>query len=307
MKAGRRGVRTDRWWGRGAWMLWMAVPFGVVAPPLSAQMTTRDLLALPRPAADRRIAYGDDSLQFGDLRVPDGPGPHPVLVVIHGGCWSARFNLDHLDLFLDAFRREGVASWSIEYRRVGDGGGGWPGTFDDVARGVDYVRTLARDHSLDLGRAVILGHSAGGHLALWTAARTGLPAEHRWHPEQPVPWRGVVSLAGVGDLAAALEDGICGTIIERLMGGTPETTPNRYTLVSPVERIPLGVRQMLISGALDGIVPVGGVRAYAETARAAGDTVRVVVVPGAGHFEVVTPTTGAWPAVRDAVRALIGN
>ena len=125
--------------------------------------------------ADRRLQYGEDPFQFGDLRLPSGPGPHPVVVFIHGGYYRARYDLTHAGFLCVAFALAGFASWSLEYRRLGNPGGGWPGTFQDVLRGLDHVGTIAEQYSLDPDRTVVVGHSAGGHLALWAAAASTLP------------------------------------------------------------------------------------------------------------------------------------
>ena len=132
-------------------------------------MTSNDLDHLVAPPAEARISYGDDALQFGELRLPDGPGPHPVAIVIHGGCWLGEFDLTHIGTLAEALNEEGIAAWVIEYRRIGNPGGGWPGTFEDVARGADHLRKIAKEHPLDLDRVIAVGHSAGGHLALWLA------------------------------------------------------------------------------------------------------------------------------------------
>src|SRR5579875_2539599 len=144
---------------------------------VACSMTSRDILFTPAPTADERIFYGDDDeVQFGDLRLPSGPGPHPVVMTIHGGFWRAAFDLQYMGLICNALRGAGIATWNVEYRRVGQPGGGWPGTFRDVARAADHLRALAPRYSLDLARVVALGHSAGGHLALWLAARPRIPS-----------------------------------------------------------------------------------------------------------------------------------
>ena len=133
---------------------------------------SRDILQLPAPDADERIPYSDPPLRFGELRLPAGAGPHPLAVVIHGGFWRAAYNLDHIGHLCAALGEVGVATWSLEYRRIGDDGGGWPGTFADVAAGADFVRELSLSQSIDPERVVSVGHSAGGHLALWLASPT---------------------------------------------------------------------------------------------------------------------------------------
>ena len=179
-----------------------------------------ELQALPNPEPTARIPYGDDPLQFADLRLPPGGGPHPVVVVIHGGCWRAQYNIDHIGAFSDALTGAGVATWAVEYRRVGNPGGGWPGTFQDIGAAVDHLRQVALEHPIDLGRVVATGHSAGGHLVLWLAARAKI-GDEALRGGDPLPLQGVVSLAGVDDLRRALEEGVCDDMAAQLLGGSP--------------------------------------------------------------------------------------
>ena len=271
------------------------------APPL----TWNDLAALPVAPADARIAYGDDPLQFVELRLPPGTGPFPVVVLIHGGCWQAAYDVQHVSQLAAALAREGVATWTLEYRRLGDAGGGWPGTFDDVARGIDALRPAAAHHPLDTARVVLVGHSAGGQLALWAAgARAGAGTTPRGPALRA---RGVVSLAGITDLRAyGAAPGGCNASVTPLLGGTPAEVGARYDLVSPVSLVPLGVPVRLVHGALDRTVPPEQSHRFAERATAAGDDARVRLVEGAAHFDVVAASSVAWPAVLGAVRDLLG-
>jgi acetyl esterase/lipase len=159
-------------------------------------MSASDVVALPRPEADHRLSYGDDPLQFGELRLPEGEGPFPVVIVIHGGCWLSAYDLGYMSALADALTVAGVATWSIEYRRVGDEGGGWPGTFQDVADAADHLFEIASEYDLDLDRVAAVGHSAGGHLALWLAGRKWLDGEDPLRGEGPLALNGVVALAG---------------------------------------------------------------------------------------------------------------
>ena len=274
------------------------------APPV---MTGQDLLALPQPPADHTIAYGPAPQQVAELRLPKGPGPHPVVVVIHGGCWQVPWAFDHVRGLASALAAEGFATWSLEYRRIGDPGGGWPGTLEDVARGVDHLREVAKAHPLDLDRVVALGHSAGGHLALWLAARHRLPPGSPFHARRPLGLRGVVSLAGIADLRAGAASRVCGEAIPLLLGGPPEERALRLRQSSPIELVPLGVPQRLLWGSRDAIVPIEQARAYAAAATEAGDAVEVRVLDDAGHFELVDPASSDYPAVRDAVRAILSR
>jgi acetyl esterase/lipase len=272
-------------------------------------MTPQDLDALPRRAPDRRIAYGDDPKQYGELRVPSGRGPHPLAVLVHGGCFKAAYaTAEYMAPIGDALKDEGIASWSIEYRRLGDPGGGWPGTYLDVGQAVDFLRSIARRYDLGLSRVVVVGHSAGGHLAMWSAGRSRLPKESPLHSADPLPLRGAVDLAGPLDMSAHIAEyeQLCrDSVITSLLGGTPATRPERYAQASPIRLLPYGLPQVLVLGTYEEFVPMPLMRAYADAARAAGDSVRLVLVPGAGHFEIANPRSFAWPPVNRAIRSLL--
>ncbi len=269
--------------------------------------------ALPSKPADFRSAYGPALPQFGELRLPAGKGPHPVAVIMHGGCWLSIYaDLHNADALADALRDEGIATWNIEYRCVDQEGGGWPGTFLDAGRATDHLRTLAADHSLDLDRAITIGHSAGGHLALWTAARHRLPEASPIGTENLLPLRGTVILGGPGDLKRFTPhaDAECRQgVVEQLLGvpgSPPGKVDERYRCGSPVELLPLGVRQVMISTEHDWVVPPELGAAYAETARAAGDDIEHTVVQNAGHHELMVPGSVTWPAILRSVRSLHG-
>jgi acetyl esterase/lipase len=271
-------------------------------------MTAADILALPHRAPDARIAYGEDSSQYGELRVPAGPGPHPVVVLVHGGCWREFSAAGSIAPMADALKDDGIATWSIEYRRLHQPGGGWPGTYLDVGRAVDHLRSIADAHHLDLAHVVVVGHSAGGHLAMWVAARSRLAAGTPLHVADPLPIRGVVDLSGTPDMAGELPGlpAACGEdVVQAMMGGTPATVPERYAQVSAIRMLPLGIPQALIWGARDDQVPLVIAERYSRAARQAGDRVRLVVDSAAGHFEPASPFTPLWPAVRSAIRALL--
>jgi len=284
---------------------------GAATPTLmDAQiLSTREAMALPSAPADHRIAWGGDAVQFGDLRLPAGPGPHPVVVLIHGGCWLAQYGLDYMGAMAGAVTAAGFATWSVEFRRVGDAGGGWPGTLLDIGAAVDHLRVLARRFPLDLDQVVLSGHSAGGHLALWAAARGRQPPDSPLHTEHPLPVRGAVALAPLADLAASVDPAVplCDGTAARLLGGTPTEVPERYRLASPAELLPLGVPHVIVNGTLDRIVPPGHVTTFAESARRAGDRVRLEIVPESGHFELVAPGTAAFARVLAAIRELMGT
>lgn len=272
-------------------------------------MGPSDLAALPSRAPDRRIAYGDDSSQYGELRVPTGPGPHPVVILIHGGCFKAAYATTRdLGPMGDALKDGGIATWNVEYRRLFQRGSGWPGTYLDIGRGVDYLRALADQYHLDLNRVVVLGHSAGGHLAMWAAARSRLPVASPLYVTDPLPLRGVIDLAGPVDVTANVSgyEALCrDSVITALFGGSPATVPERYAQASAIRLLPLGTPQVLILGAHEDFVPLPLAEAYAQAAGAAGDRVRLIVIPGVGHFEIASPRASTWPQVEMAIRALL--
>ena len=278
---------------------------------------TPDLVnALPSKPADFRSSHGPMPPQFGELRIPAGQGPHPVAVVIHGGCWLSIYaDLRNADALADALRDEGIATWNVEYQCVDQEGGGWPGTFLDAGSATDHLRTLAADHDLDLDRVITIGHSAGGHLALWTAARHRLHGESPLWTEDPLPLRGTIVLGGPGDLNRFTPhaDAQCRQgVVSELLGvpGVSSEAPGkrvegRFRYGSPVELLPLGLPQVMISTEHDWVVPPDLGEDYAAAARAAGDPVDHVIIPDAGHHEFMVPGSATWPAVLRAVRSLL--
>lgn len=271
-----------------------------------AFVTWAQLSDRPPPPAGIRLSYGTQPLQFGELRLPEGEGPHPVAVVIHGGCWRAEYDLEHIAHLAEGLAQAGVATWTIEYRRVGDPGGGWPGTFEDVIRAVEHLPALAQTFPLDPGRAVLVGHSAGAHLALWLAGRHNLPAGHALRAAQPLQARGVVSLAGITDLRSygSGERG-CNAAVALLMGGSADQEPQRYAEASPVTLLPLAMPQRMLHGDADPIVPLAQSEAFAADSAARGGEICVEFVEGAGHFDLIAPFSPAWPRVEQAVLSLL--
>jgi len=273
------------------------------APALAGPINYTDLLARPRPAATQRVHYGDAPSQFADLWLPDGSGAKSVVVLIHGGCWQA--DLPGLELTAYAaedFRRSGIAVWNVEYRRLGEPGGGYPGTFEDIATAVDWLRNIASSNRLDINTVIAAGHSAGGHLALWSAARRRLPKSSPLYRGNPLPIKAVVSLAGIADLGSyrAMGPPACGgpRVIDLLDGSASRGPWDVFTDTSPAEMLPLGVPQSVISGALDPIVPPSFGRAYAAKAAAAGDPVQEITIDDAGHFELIDPASRAFEKIR---------
>lgn len=274
----------------------------------SALLRAADVDRLPAKPATARIAYGTEPEQFGDLRVPDGPGPFPVAVVVHGGCWVMRYaSITNSTALADALRDAGVATWNIEYRRADSPGGGWPNTFLDAAAATDHLREVAKTYPLDLSRVITIGHSAGGHLAMWLAGAKRIPPSSPLARRDPLPLRGVVTLAGIADLAdfRTYQQNTCGDVVDGLMGGDATQRPDRYAAGSPVALFPLGVPQVQIVGTLDRVMPQRAREAHASAARASGDPFELIVVDGAGHHEVMSPRSAVWRHIEAAVKRLL--
>ena len=270
----------------------------------TALLTSEDLANFDNPPADTRIHYGNNPLQFGDLRIPPGNGPHPVAIFIHGGCWLNEYDISHSSKLTAALARNGIATWSLEYRRVGDAGGGWPGTFQDVGCGTDHLRSIADEYHLDLDRVILMGHSAGGHLALWAAARSHLPTDAPISSTNPLAVRGVLALAPAPDLPYLHEQAICEHVVDKLMGGSPAEFPDRYRWGDPLQLAPEGVRQVLIVGKYDVDWGPPG-RRYFRAATERGDDIRLIEATEAGHFELIDPDSGSWQLVLGAARELL--
>jgi acetyl esterase/lipase len=248
---------------------------------MTACSKPQSILDLPAPEANARIAYGPDPNQFGDLRLPTTPGRHPVLIFIHGGYWQADYDLTHAGHLCAAIARAGFATWSLEYRRIGQAGGGWPGTQDDVHRGADHLNKLGASYPLDLTRIVLAGHSAGGQLALWLAAQNALNLIH------------VVPLAAVSDLRQAWSLKLDGGIVRDYLGGTPDQVSARYSASSPIELLPISTPQRVVHGTADNIVPFEMSQQFARASKNA----TLVTLAGAGHFDLIDPRSSAWPIV----------
>lgn len=290
-----------------------AAPAGEFKP-----LTFAELLERPRERADARVPYGPHRLQFAELWLPQGrPGPHPIVILIHGGCWRADLpGLELMDYMAADLRRRGYAVWNIEYRRIGADatgpqGGGYPATFQDTGAAVDALTTVAREWNLDLSRVVVSGHSAGGHLALWTAARGRIAADSPLHVAEPLPVKGVVALAAIADLEDYRENGpdACGGpgTIDALTGAAEGRTGDVYADTSPPRMVALGAPQAVISGDVDHIVPPAFGERYAAKAAAAGDRAESIVLPRSGHFELIDARSPAWTRVLAEIEAMIGK
>lgn len=252
-----------------------------------------DILSRPQPMPDQREGYGSDPNQFVELRLPRGKRPYPVLLNLHGGYWRAKYDLAHAGHLCEALRAAGIATFNVEYRRVGNQGGGWPGTFADVRSAYRYVRQEAARFHLDLNRLVAMGHSAGGQLALCLAAHeTSL--------------RRTIALAGVVDLRKAFALHLSQDAVVEFLGGTPGEVPEHYREADPMElKIPQA-RQWLIHGADDDTVPVEFSREYAVQKKRSGEPVELIEISRCGHFDVIDPGAAAFKQVTAAVFSALG-
>lgn len=264
-----------------------------------------------------RLKYGPEPLQFADLYLPNSPGTHPTIILIHGGYWRARYGLDLMNSLAEDLAQRGYVAWNIEYRRVGDHGGGWPGTLLDVALATDYIRTLAPTYAIDLQRVIPIGHSAGGHLAFWLAARPRIPLfapnspligsqqpNEKEEIATPLALVGAISLAGVVDLAIAWRLNLSNGAVMELLGGSITDVPERYAAASPSAMLPLGVPQVLIHGTHDENVPLEVSQSYAKAARDVNDPVTYIELEGIDHFDVIDPHSNAWSITIEQLQKL---
>lgn len=247
-------------------------------------LTPSDMLALPQPAGGVVVSYGELPSQRGELRVPVGASRAPLAVLLHGGCWESAVDRAHLSRFAEALRARGVASWNVEFRRVGEEGGGWPGTFDDVRSALALAPSLAEAHGVDPSRVILLGHSAGAHLALWYASAEPLARS----------LRAVFALAPITELARELLRGPCKRAASALVAGAGLDDHASREACSPARMPPPRCPVALVEAAGDAVVaPLHGERYLA----AHGSRCERRVLPDCGHFELIVPGEPACEAV----------
>ncbi|HKV92280.1 MAG TPA: alpha/beta hydrolase [Candidatus Angelobacter sp.] len=256
-------------------------------------MQSESILSQKPPDPDMRIPYGQDDSQFIDVRLPEGGGPHPIVLFIHGGYWRARYGLTYAGHLCAALKKIGIATWNVEYRRVGNPGGGWPGTFEDIRSVYHLLYGHEKDMiaQLDLKRLCVAGHSAGGQLAVCLAAfEPGI--------------KHVLSLAGVLDLHRAWELHLSHDAVVEFLGGTPAEVPDHYHEASPAERSIPHTTQVLIHGTADLDVPYEISKSYAERKKKSGEKVELITLPGVNHYEIVDPGSKAWKQVEETFISL---
>ncbi|MFY9561893.1 MAG: prolyl oligopeptidase family serine peptidase [Terriglobales bacterium] len=251
-------------------------------------MSAEDILTQPPPPPDQRVAYGSDPNQFLEVRLPRGQGPYAVLLNIHGGYWRAKYDLAHAGHLCEALRGVGVATLNAEYRRVGNDGGGWPGTFADIRSAYRFVHQESPRFHLDLKRLAVMGHSAGGQLALCLAA----------HEDS---LRQAISLAGVVDLKKAFTLHLSNDAVVEYLGGKPSDVPEHYREADPMELSIPRARQRLLHGADDDTVPPAFSREYVEQKKKRGEQVQLVEIAHAGHFDLIDPGSEAFKRVKATV------
>ncbi|MFE7142287.1 alpha/beta hydrolase family protein [Streptomyces sp. NPDC057644] len=271
--------------------------------------------AHPPVAPDATAAYGDHPDQVVDFYAPrDGRIGAPLVVLLHGGAWRAPYDRAHVSPLADFLARRGFAVASVEYRRGGEGqhapgadpvAGRWPETFDDVAAALDAMPVLAARElpGADVRRIVVTGHSAGGHLALWAAARHVLPEGSPWRLPAPPPLRGVVALAPIADFAAAVELGVCGGAVAQLLGGEGDVE-ERAAHADPGVLLPTGIATAIVQGVEDIVVPQAVSEAYVDAAAKSGETVGLTLLGGVGHFPLIDPAADACAVVAEEITQL---
>jgi acetyl esterase/lipase len=276
---------------------------------VAAPMKLADYLALSGPAPSATYPYGQAPSQYAELFVPNGSGPFPVAVLVHGGCWTKEFGgITQLRNMAGALTARGIAVWNVEYRRVDEAGGGYPGTYQDINAALDLLGTQAQAHRLDLHRIVAVGHSAGGQLVQWVAGRSRIAPSSPLYQAAPLPVRDIVSLGGLADLRheQALIKSSCDRDITDLTGAASATRPDVFSDTNAAELMPNGSRTVLVTGELDTVSPPRVAHDYAARARKAGDAAEVVILPGASHYDEVAASSKAWPTVLQVIEHALG-
>jgi acetyl esterase/lipase len=296
-------------------ILVLLMPIAAMSMPADAPklLTWPDLTKREQPKPDATIAYGEDNLQKVDVWLPadaDRKGKSfPTVLMVHGGCWTTSIaDRSLMNWIADDLRKSGIAVWNIDYRGVDRTGGGYPGTFHDAAHAADALKANAAKYHLDTRHIVAVGHSAGGHLALWLAGRGKLPKTSPLYGTKPLKIAHVISLGGLPDLeaTAASPDNGCGVAVVAQLVGTPSPTrKDVYADTSVPRLLPLHVPQDLVNGAEDRIIPLRLGTGYEAQAKKAGDRIALHVVPATGHVELIAPESAAWAESKRLINAAL--
>ena len=282
----------------------LACVHGAVAAPMSLD----DYLALNGPAPTAQIAYGSAPSQYAQLFRPEGSGPFPVVVLVHGGCWTVAFGgIGQMRNVAGALVAQGIAVWNVEYRRVDEPGGGYPGTYEDMHAALDSLQQHAPRYQLDVKRIVAMGHSAGGQLVQWIAGRDKLPKSSPLYRDTFLPIKNILSLGGLADLRHEkdLIKSSCERDIAQLAGSASTERPDIYSDTNAADLMPNGSRTVLATGELDTISPPRVAHDYAAKAKLAGDHAEVLILPGASHYDEIAATSNAWRMILPVIKQML--
>lgn len=282
---------------------------GAVHAAPAIPLTVQDYLALSGPAPTAHIAYGPAPSQFVELFQPAGNGPFPVVLLVHGGCWTVEFGgISQMRNIAGALQGQGIAVMNVEYRRVDEAGGGYPGTYLDINAAVDTLEKQAAAYRLDTSRVVAVGHSAGGQLVQWLAGRKRLPASSPLFRPSFLDIGQIISLGGLADLRneAALIKSSCERELVQLTGSASASRPDVFSDTNAAELMPNGGNTVLITGELDNVSPPRAAHDYAARAAKAGDRAKVLILPGASHYDEVAVSSPSWPLVLAEIRKALG-
>jgi acetyl esterase/lipase len=272
-------------------------------------MTLHDYMALNGPPPTAHLAYGSAPSQYVELFKPQGNGPFPVVILVHGGCWVKEYaGIVQMRNVASALAGQGIAVWNVEYRRVDEAGGGYPGTFQDITAALDLLIASAAEQHLDVTRVVAMGHSAGGHLVQWLAGRARLPASSPLFRKDPFLLREVIALGSIGDLRNRVDKRgqVCGIDVTQLAGAPSAERTDIFSDTSPAELMPNGSHTVLINGALDSVSPPGTAIDYAKRAQTFGDRVETLVLPRASHYDEVSADSPAFALILPVIRRSLG-
>lgn len=290
----------------------LAALLAIASAPTQASepMTLKDYIALTGPIPSAHVAYGPAPKQYVELFEPTGRGPFPVAVLIHGGCFYNKYEgMPQLRGLAVALAARGVAVWSVEYRGIDTPGGGYPGTFQDVVAALTSLSDHAESLRLDLRRLVVVGHSAGAYLALWTAGLAKVPLTSPLHVTHPLTVREVVALGGAGDMRPDVASfrASCDLDLNKITGAPSSDRPDVYADTTPFELTPNGAHTVFVNGAVDTIATPQASADYAARVRKRGDRAKTIVVQGASHYDEPTVNSPAWPYVLPAILKAVGR